>query len=431
MIDSYPVYLYFGIRSTVSYVYSLVLFVMGLLSAFQDTTRPTAPFDTSAMLLTFVTIGKFLEAYAKGQTSSALQKLMELQETVAYRCESADSLFDNKDGVDTKCLLTNDVQTKELKVNDFLIVKPGGRVPTDGVVVSTGNNGKKAYIDESALTGETFPVAKDIGDEVYGSTLNQHSFLLIRVTAVGGSTVLGNILRLVEQAQCNQAPIQSIADQISSIFAPVIICISALTLIGWLIFNTDVDFQQRVFSALMPAISVVVVACPCALGLATPTAVMVGTGVGASNGLLIKGGAVLEETHLIDTVVFDKTGTLTTGRPSVVAQKQFISFADDNDPLFACLPKSIKRDDAALWLAGCVELASEHPLGRAIVDAANNVFGQGFVQLNNGMKMTNIDISPGEGVEGTFLHDETVHFKVRIGSSNYASFSQACCTNQA
>jgi len=413
---------------------------MGLFpSVFQDSTRPRAPFETSAMLLTFVTIGKYLECYAKGKTASALQRLMELQETTAYRCESVDSLVTNyqqnklrlKDGVDIKCLHTNQVQTNELKVNDFVIVKPGGRIPTDGIVVSTGTAGKKAYINESALTGETFPIAKDVGDEAYGATLNQNSFLLIRVTATGSDTVIGNILRLVEQAQSNQAPIQSIADRISSIFAPVVISISALTLIGWLLFNTEVDFQQRVFSAIMPAISVVVIACPCALGLATPTAVMVGTGVGASNGLLIKGGAVLEETHLIDTVVFDKTGTLTTGQPSVVEQKQFISGANDEDPLFACLPNTIKHDDAALWLAGCVELASEHPIGRAIADAANNMFGHGFVQLSNDMKMASIDIFPGEGVEGTFIHNNTVQFKVRIGNVDFASFAQACCTASA
>ena len=407
---------------------------MGLFSSIShESSRQKAPFETSAMLLTFVTIGKYLEARAKGGTASALHRLLELQDTLAYRCEAMDEITMHggkgsatlRDGVDIKNLNTNQVQMKELKVNDFVVVKPGGRIPSDGIILSTGTIGKKAYVDESALTGESFPVAKDVGNKVYGATLNQSSFLLIQVTATGSATVLGNILKMVEEAQCNHAPIQSIADRISSIFAPVVMTISVFTLIGWLVSNTAADLQQRIFTAVMSAISVIVVACPCALGLATPTAVMVGTGVGASNGLLIKGGSVLEETHLIDTVVFDKTGTLTSGRPTVVAYKEFLSSIGEEDPLFDCLPRAIKSSDAALWLAGCVEKTSEHPIGQALVDAANNRFGEDFVKLSDDLKMTGVDIFPGEGVEAEFWHKKNFHIKVRIGSINFASFSEA------
>jgi Cu+-exporting ATPase len=189
-----------------------------------------------------------------------------------------------------------------------------------------------------------------------------------------------------------------------------------------------VEYQERVFTAIMTAISVVVVACPCALGLATPTAVIVGTGVGASNGLLIKGGAVLEESHLIDTIVFDKTGTLTSGEPSVVTQKENLSNLNDGDPILRCIPKSIKPNDAALWLAGCVELASEHPIARAIVNAANQLFGHAFANLSDEMNMINVSVVPGEGVEGTFSNGASEPFKVRIGNSGFASFDLSCST---
>ena len=271
--------------------------------------KPT--FETGAMLLTFVTLGKFLEAYARGKTASALQHLMELQPASAARVVPASggggngpSAFDANTSVSSLC--TEEVDLAKIRVGDHVVVVPGSRIPTDGVLVSRDGSGTSSYVDESAFTGEPFPVAKSTGDGVYGSSVNQLSVLLVRVTATGSETAIARIVRLVEDAQGNRAPVQAVADSVASVFAPCVLALSLITFLLWASLNRGVDPEERYFVALMSAISVVVVACPCALGLATPTAVMVGTGVGARNGLLIKGGAILEAAHSVDTVIFDK-----------------------------------------------------------------------------------------------------------------------------
>lgn len=337
--------------TTSSYVYSvgvwLWLMVQSHTQVAPDDTTLEPTFGTGAMLLTFVTFGKFLEAYAKGKTSSALEALMKLQPQWASRINGGlegweDSTLDAalatdvEDDRDQKppqeiqwaALDTEEVDTSSVKVGEYVRVLPGARIPTDGVIValssSTTSPGEKsldkpateapavAYIDESAFSGEPFPVPKSIGEHVYGSSVNQLTVLVIRVTATGSNSVLAKIVRLMEDAQRNKAPIQALADQIASIFAPAVMGLAVITFLLWVILDSNAEStQERVFLAFLSAISVVVVACPCALGLATPTAVMVGTGVGANHGLLIKGGSVLEEMQSVDTIVFDKVRAVT------------------------------------------------------------------------------------------------------------------------
>jgi Cu+-exporting ATPase len=382
------------------------------------------------MLITFVTLGKYLEAYAKGKTASALQTLMELQPVIATRCSIPDScvykdadtgVIKLVDGTNTNAITRDEIDIKDVKVGDFLLVIAGARIPTDGVIVYREGSGDHSYINESALTGEPFPVAKTIGDSVYGSTVNQFSLLIIRVSQTGEGTVLAGIVRLIEEAQLNSAPIQAIADDVASIFAPVVIAIATFTLFGWLFFNNVDDMQERLFVALMSGISVVVVACPCALGLATPTAVMVGTGVGASNGLLIKGGAVLEQAHQINTVIFDKTGTITTGRAVLGKREDFLENANESsDDLLQNLPSSIGKHNIVLWVAACAEMNSEHPLAGAIVNAAKKDFGSDFTFSCDGVEVSDSEVIPGEGVQAIVSKPGWGRWVVRVGKGSFA-----------
>lgn len=250
--------------TSASYVYSLLIFGMQLVTGTSSSLEPT--FATGAMLLTFVTLGKFLEAYAKGKTASALQTLMELQPNFASRVIVKDD--EVLEGEMTS-LETEEVEATDIAVGDYLMVLPGARIPADGILVKSSGSG--AYVDESALSGEPFPVTKQLNDDVFGSTVNQLSVLLVKVTATGNNTVLAKIVRLMEDAQSQKAPIQAQADHIACIFAPTVMCLSFITFCAWLIFNTGVTTEERFFWAFTSAISVVVVACPCALGLATPT----------------------------------------------------------------------------------------------------------------------------------------------------------------
>jgi Cu+-exporting ATPase len=287
-------------------------------------------FETAAMIITLIKLGKLLEVRAKSQTSAAIKKLMGLQpKTARVLCEGVES----------------DIAIISVVVGDVIIVRPGEKVPVDGKVI----DGKSA-IDESMLTGESLPVHKQKGDSVIGATLNKQGLLKIEATKVGAESALAQIIQLVQEAQGSKAPIQDLADRVSSIFVPVIIAIATLTLlIWWLGIGTDFT------TAMMRMVAVLVIACPCALGLATPTAIMVGTGKGATLGILFKNSEALEQAHQLKVIVLDKTGTITTGQPSVtdilVGQTGF----DEND---------------ILRLAASAERGSEHPLGEAIVQSA-------------------------------------------------------------
>jgi Cu+-exporting ATPase len=318
-------------------------------------------FETAAVIITLIKLGKFLEARAKGQTSEAIKKLMGL------RAKSARVVRDGEE---------QDVPIDDVQVGDLVIVKPGEKIPVDGLVVE----GRSA-VDESMLTGESLPVEKRPGDAVIGATLNKMGLLRFEATKVGKETALAQIIRLVEDAQGSKAPIQKLADQVSAIFVPVVVGIAALTFVVWyFIIPLTPSAEINLFTrALINTIAVLVIACPCALGLATPTAVMVGTGKGAESGILLRSGEALERAGKVTTVVLDKTGTITRGQPAVtdiVLEKSLqpasileggvVEAGSDTLGLNGAV-----SENELLRLAASVEKGSEHPLGEAILAEAN------------------------------------------------------------
>jgi P-type Cu+ transporter len=318
-------------------------------------------FETAAVIITLIKLGKFLEARAKGQTSEAIKKLMGL------RAKSARIIRDGQE---------MDVSIDDVRVGDVVIVRPGEKIPVDGTVME----GRSA-VDESMLTGESLPIEKRPGDAVIGATLNKMGMLKFEATKVGKETALAQIIRLVEEAQGSKAPIQKLADKVSSIFVPVVVAIAALTFVVWYFVippSTEMDLFTR---ALINTIAVLVIACPCALGLATPTAVMVGTGKGAESGILLRSGGALERAGKVTTVVLDKTGTITRGQPAITD----IVIEKNSQPAGALAGISALKsgissslstngmsiEDELLRLAASVEKGSEHPLGEAILAEAN------------------------------------------------------------
>lgn len=311
--------------SSAAYFYSLPV-TLGLISGH-------VYFETAAVIITLITLGKFLEARAKGRTSEAIKRLMGLRPKTARVVRGGQEL---------------DIAIDDVRVGDVIIVRPGEKIPVDGRVLE----GRSA-VDESMITGESLPVGKGPGDRVIGATLNKHGLLKFEATQVGKNTVLAQIIRLVEEAQGSKAPIQRLADQVSAYFVPAVIGLALLTFAGWFIFG-HVGFTH----AMINMVAVLVIACPCALGLATPTAIMVGTGKGAESGILFKNSEALERAGKVNTVVLDKTGTITKGEPSVTDV-----VTTDNGQRAA---------DELLRLVASAERGSEHPLGEAIVRAARD-----------------------------------------------------------
>ncbi len=306
-------------------------------------------FESAAVILTLITLGKYLEAVSKGITSQAIKTLMGLAP------KTATIIRDNKEIV---------VPVEEVIVGDIVLVKPGEKLPVDGEVIE-GNTS----IDESMLTGESIPVEKSMGSSVIGASINKTGFIKYKATRVGRDTALAQIVKLVEDAQGSKAPIAKLADVISAYFVPVVIGLAVIASVGWLIAGETPIFSLTIF------IAVLVIACPCALGLATPTAIMVGTGKGAENGVLIKGGEPLETTYKLKTIVFDKTGTITEGKPKVT---DIITNGESEEEI--------------LILAASAEKGSEHPLGEAIVKDAEE----------KGLSLKVIDkfnAIPGHGIE--------------------------------
>ncbi len=290
-------------------------------------------FEGSAVVVTLVLLGKWLEARAKRQATSAIRALHALQPEVAHLL-----------GLDGEV----DVPVAEVLVGDQLVVKPGERIPADGVLLQG-----RTQVDESMLTGEALPVAKDQGERLTGGSINVDARVVLQVSAVGSETVLSSIIRLVEDAQAAKAPIQRLVDQVAAVFVPVVLVLALATLLGWL-WVAGVPFEQ----AMIRAVAVLVIACPCALGLATPAAIMAGTGVAARFGILIKDAQALERAHQVDTVVFDKTGTLTMGQPRLLALLPTPGMGPPGS------------EDLLLTAAASLQSGSEHPLARAVVAAA-------------------------------------------------------------
>ncbi|MDD5103719.1 MAG: heavy metal translocating P-type ATPase [Candidatus Peribacteraceae bacterium] len=341
-----------AIGTSTAYFYSLFNFIIASLerrSLLGET--PNLYFEVAALLITFVLLGKWLEARAKGRTSEAIEKLMGLQPKTARVMRNGQPV---------------DVPIEEVQIGDRIVVRPGEKIPVDGIVARGLSS-----VDESMLTGESIPVEKKEGDRVFGATVNQHGSIEFTADKIGAETALARIIRFVEEAQGSKAPIQDFADKIARWFVPAVILAAIVTLVIWLLLGQTLTF------ALLAFVSVIVIACPCALGLATPTALMVATGRGAELGILIRGGEPLEAAQGIDTIIFDKTGTLTRGKPEVT----------DILPITALDP------DKLLAIAASIEQVSEHPLAESIVRKAT----EARVSLSS---VEHFRAIPGHGVTG-------------------------------
>ncbi len=314
-------------------------------------TMPHLYFEASAVVIALVLLGKYLESRAKRQTASAIRALE------ALRPERAIRVFEGRE---------DDVAISELKLDDLVLVKPGERFPVDGAVVDG-----QSHADEALISGESLPVPKQPGDTVTGGAINGEGRLLVRTQAVGAESVLARIIRLVEDAQAAKAPIQKLVDKVSQVFVPAVLVLALITLVGWWWYSASLE------TAIINAVAVLVIACPCALGLATPTAIMAGTGVAARYGILIKDAEALERAHAVSAVVFDKTGTLTSGAPKIAHLA------------------AVNGDEALLLQqAGALQRGSEHPLAKAVLDACSE----------KGLRVADVTASQalaGRGIAGT------------------------------
>lgn len=319
--------------------------------------NPHLYFETSAVLITLILLGKLFETIAKGKTTTAISKLLSLQAKEATVI---------KEGKEIR------IPIEEVKVSDRILVKPGEKIPVDGEIILG-----QSSVDESMITGESIPVEKTIGNLVIGSTINKNGTITMKATKVGKETALAGIIKIVEEAQGSKAPIQRVADTISGYFVPVVVTIALGTFLLWYLLVNPGDFP----SALETAISVLVIACPCALGLATPTSIMVGTGKGAEMGILFKGGEHLETTHKINAIVLDKTGTITKGQPIVT---DFIAYQDEKK---------------VLQYLVSAEKSSEHPLAEAIVQF-------GMERRTSTLPVKRFSAIPGYGIEAKIVDDE-------------------------
>ncbi len=345
----------------VAYVFSVIatLFPRIFPASFRTMgDRPDVYFEAAAAIVTLVLLGQVLELRARSQTSSAIRALLDLSPKMARLM--------SEDGSD------RDVLLEEVKPGDRLRVRPGEKIPVDGVVVDGSS-----LVDESMITGESVPVEKTVASRVIGATVNGNGSLIIRAERVGSETMLAQIVQMVSQAQRTRAPIQRLADRVAGYFVPAVIAIAVATFIVWVSFGPEPRFAH----AIVNAVAVLIIACPCALGLATPMAIMVGTGHGAHAGVLIKNAEALETMEKVDTVVFDKTGTLTEGKPKVL------------EILLAENPPAISKNDL-LRLAASLERASEHPLGAAIVLRAQQ-------EKLTSSEPTSFQATPGQGIRGT------------------------------
>ncbi len=355
-----------AIGTSAAFIYSVINFLVYTMTnnsvlGIGDEKIPELYFETAAFLITFVLLGKWLESKAKGQTSDAVRQLMDLQP------KTARVLHDGK---------PFDVPINDVIEGDIVLVRPGESIPVDGVIVSGGSS-----VDESMLTGESIPVEKHAGDKVIGVTVNKNGSFEFRTTNIGSETVLAQIIRLVEEAQGSRAPIQAFADRISARFVPAVILIAIATFLVWFfLLGSTLSFALMAFTA------VIVIACPCALGLATPTAIMVATGKGAQNGILIKGGEPLEAACKVRAIIFDKTGTLTKGKPEVTD----------------VLPIGSHDEDEVMEIAAGLEAKSEHPLADAICRYAEE-------ESLAPAQITNFQAVPGHGVRGD-THGTTYYF---------------------
>ncbi|KAF3452556.1 hypothetical protein FNV43_RR02989 [Rhamnella rubrinervis] len=368
-----------ALGTNAAYFYSVYVVIKALTS---KTFEGQVFFETSAMLISFILLGKYLEVVAKGKTSDALAKLTDLAPDTAYL------LTLDADG---NVISEVEISTQLIQRNDIIKIIPGAKVPVDGIVIDG-----QSHVNESMITGEARPIAKRTGDKVIGGTMNENGCLLVKATHVGSETALSQIVQLVEAAQLARAPVQKLADQISRFFVPTVVAVAFTTWLGWFIPGIAGLYPKHWIPegmdgfelALQFGISVLVVACPCALGLATPTAVMVASGKGASQGVLIKGGNALEKAHKVNTIVFDKTGTLTVGKPVVVSAVLFSSFSMEE----------------VCDMATATEANSEHPIAKAVVEHAKSLRQKFGSNIEHIVEVKEFEVHPGAGVSGKVGH---------------------------
>ena len=362
-----------GIGTSAAFLYSFVV------TAFEESLQPFINveyqyYDVTIVVITFIALGKYLEARSKVKTGDAIEKLLNLQAKTALVI---------RDGKEVEIAVT------EVKHGDLIIVKPGAKIPVDGVITEGAS-----FVDESMVTGEPMPVGKKIGDKVVSGTINQSGTFTFKATKVGSETLLAQIVKMVEEAQGSKAPIQALADKISSVFVPIVLVIAFLTLGLWLLVGGQyLGFSQALSFGLVSFVGILVIACPCALGLATPTAIIVGVGKGAREGILIKDAATLEKLHQVDTVVVDKTGTITKGKPTLVDIQNL----------------SDLKDDELVAILASLEKKSEHPIAHAIVN---------YAQEKN---ISTFDISGFEGIQGKGLKGVVNGTEYFVGNAKLVS----------
>lgn len=416
--------------TSATFGYSVCAMIVGMFNSNPDY-RPQTFFDTSTMLITFVSLGRYIENLAKGKTSAALTDLMALTPSSATIFVDAVPESETHDPSGP----TRKIPTELVQVGDIVLVVPGEKISADGMVISGSSS-----IDESMVTGEALPVPKAVGSQVVGGTVNGLGTITFRVTRAGSDTALAQIVKLVEDAQTSKAPIQQFADRVAGIFVPGVIILSFLTFIIWMIVahSTSSGSLPAVFHSpgvgkfgvcLKLCISVVVVACPCALGLSTPTAVMVGTGVGAKNGILIKGGKALEACKDVRRVVLDKTGTVTEGKMKVTAVSWTPSanVVAGNDSTHLDTPATLSLTTAApplqrhtvLALLALAQARSEHPLAIAAAAHGRDTLTNAGLLSPNG-EVIEFETMPGQGIEATVkLANNRGQEKVRIGRADF------------
>lgn len=352
-----------GIGTTAAFLYSFIV------TAFEEALRPFINvdyqyYDVTIVVITFIALGKYLETRSKIKTGDAIEKLLNLQAKTALVI---------RDGKEVEILVN------EVKHGDLIIVKPGAKIPVDGVITEGSS-----FIDEAMVTGEPMPVKKQIGDNVVSGTINTSGSFTFKATKVGSETLLAQIIKMVEAAQSSKAPIQELADKISAVFVPTVLGIAFLTLGAWLIVGSQyLGFSQALSFGLVSFVGILVIACPCALGLATPTAIIVGVGKGAKEGILIKDAATLEKLHKVNTVVVDKTGTITKGKPTLVDLQNISNL----------------KDDELVSILASLENKSEHPIAHAIVNYAHD----NNISISDVSNFENIQ---GKGVKGSINSSE-------------------------
>jgi Cu2+-exporting ATPase/Cu+-exporting ATPase len=347
-----------GIGTSVAFVYSFIV------TAFEQSLAPYINvthtyYDVTIVVITFIALGKYLEARSKIKTGDAIEKLLNLQAKTALVI---------RDGKEVE------IPVSQVVHGDLIIVKPAGKIPVDGVIAEG-----VSFIDEAMVTGESMPVEKNVGDNVVAGTINTTGSFTFKATKVGSETFLAHIIKMVEEAQGSRAPIQALADKISSVFVPIVLVLAFATLGIWLIFGTHIlGFSHALSLGLVSFVGILVIACPCALGLATPTAIIVGVGKGAKEGILIKDAATLEKLHKVDVVVVDKTGTITKGKPELVSIKNY----------------SQKSEQEIVSILATLENKSEHPIAHAVTEYAK----RNKIQFYD---MQNFEIIKGKGLKGT------------------------------